>query len=178
MEFKIQSGWGRGVLNAILILSPHLSLYLLFVSLSPPHVFPLTLPSSIPHSLRLIFTTLVLSCSWLSPAHLNTPHPHPTPHLCHQIGELSVEKPVLTSNASLSICLHPISTVREAQPKKSTLSSPHLVSTPHLPSSPLFASGSYSLLLSISLSSILPPPLFLFASLFLLIFFAFVLPSI
>lgn len=56
-----------------------ISLYLLFVSLSPPHVFPLTLPSSIPHSLCLIFTTLVLSCSWFSPAHLNTPHPHPTP---------------------------------------------------------------------------------------------------
>lgn len=53
-----------------------ISLYLLLVSLSPPHVFPLTLTlsSSIPHSLRLIFTTLLLSCSWLS-LHTQTPHP-------------------------------------------------------------------------------------------------------
>lgn len=36
MEFKIQSGWGRGVLNAILILSPHLSpsSFCLFVTTS------------------------------------------------------------------------------------------------------------------------------------------------
>lgn len=59
------------------------------------------------------------------PPHLNTSTPPPSmPPLCHQIGELSEEKPVLTSNTSPSICLHPVSTAEETQPWKSTLAPP------------------------------------------------------
>lgn len=86
------------------------------------------LPFSFPycHSIATSFSLSALTFSSLSPlniynlvtllflrlpVHLDAPISLPSiPPLCHQIGELSEEKPILTSNASLSICLHPIYT--------------------------------------------------------------------
>lgn len=81
-------------------------------------------------SLCLIFTTLFLPPSPRSPL--------PPPRIYHQMEELRAEKPVFTSNASLSICLHPpspspLSQRRPPPPPPQRLSryrSPFLLSSP------------------------------------------------
>ena len=153
-QFKIQSGWGGVVLNAsrsmksCLCLARRRSLLaernshllasslLLRLSLSPfvaTSCFfffhsAFTLSSFSPFNIYNPVTPLFLSL----PAHWKSPPPS-IPPLCHQIAELSEEEPVLTSNASLSICLHLISTAREAQPYKNQPLPPHFISTPPCP---------------------------------------------
>lgn len=160
-QFKIQSGWGGVVLNAswsmksCLCLAPRRSLLAekkpsssrlisvppsLLVALCSHLLFffvffhsALTFSSFSPFNIYNPVTALFLSL----PAHWKShipPLPPSIPPLCHQIAELSEEEPVLTSNASMSICLHLISTAREAQPyKNQLLPPPHFISTPRLP---------------------------------------------
>ena len=206
-QFKIQSGWGGVVLNAswsmksCLCLAPrrsllaekhphllasslflHLSLSL-FVATSCFFLFvfffhsALTLSSFSPFNIYNPVTPLFLSL----PAHWKS-HTPPLPSLPSLLpyrrslnrspSWLQTPPCLFVSTSSPLPGRHSLTKINSFLPP-TTLFLP-----PSPPSPPLFVSAPYSLLLLISSFLPFPPhPLFLFASLFLLIFLPFVFPS-